>query len=341
MPHRKSVSLAGAFSVLCCAYPALAQQEVDFAKELGNVADGVIVIETHPTDQVLVFKGGTHYLAGRELVIRAPLIRIDETTTIQSFDPSSSPNVVGGAPAQAGGGAGGGAWGCTESEILFPSFNGFRKKKIRTCNRHGEIGKTGFQGQKGTDGTPAKPISLVVEKVLGTGKLVLIGNGKRGGEGQKGGTGGTGGRGANGTNRGGDVFCGGSSTPLDGGGGGPGGTGGPGGPGGMGGQGAQISLSANLRQITSLHETIAASWVEKLKGVAELSDIRSLASAEAGSGGKGGAKGDPGPPGGGGDAGKDSHCGGGSKVGAPGSPGQPGQLGADGPTGPKGIVVFN
>ncbi|TGT93876.1 MULTISPECIES: hypothetical protein [unclassified Mesorhizobium] len=326
---------AGLASVLAFAAGKALAAEIKFSDVVQNIADNTIVIEVD-ADDVLVFDGGNVDLGGKNLLINAPRLKAIDITVVRSFDPEVRPPTVEGEAAQGQAGANGGSWGCTTLKIggLFGT--------ITVCSRDGQIGQTGNTGEGGRQGAPSGKIVITAAAIEGDGKLVVIGNGQSGGKGQQGGKGGDGGRGANGTNRGGDVFCNGSQTPLNGGAGGRGGPGGIGGTGGIGGAGAEIVLSSALQEATRTYDTIDLGWLSSMEAAEaeKLASVRLMVAAPGGLFGIGGEPGTPGDGKAGGDPGKGGHCGGGSDPGAPGRPGDPGQKGSDGSLGPAGSIRF-
>ena len=91
---------------------ALAETAVPFEQvfNLGN--DQGIRIELDPSDDVLVFNGGTYILWGRNLEIHAGRIQVNADTIIQAFPRGSLPDLASdGAPGAAGANGGNGGPG--------------------------------------------------------------------------------------------------------------------------------------------------------------------------------------------------------------------------------------
>src|ERR1044072_3334095 len=82
---RLILRLAAFFVLLLSAHAASAQTVVPFDQLINLGNDQGIMIELDPTDDVLVFNGGTFILWGRNLEIHAGRIRVNADTIIQSF----------------------------------------------------------------------------------------------------------------------------------------------------------------------------------------------------------------------------------------------------------------
>jgi hypothetical protein len=138
---------------------AVAETAVPFEQvfNLGN--DQGIRIELDPTDDVLVFNGGTYILWGRNLEIHAGRIQVNADTIIQAFPRGSLPDLASdGAPA--GPGANGG------------------------------------NGGPGYPGIAAGTVLIRGTLIEGSGRLIILNDGMDGGAGGSGGPGGPGAAGA-------------------------------------------------------------------------------------------------------------------------------------------------
>ena len=312
--------------------------DLDFGGLFANVTDNVIVVETAP-DDVLVFGGGVFTLDGRQLIIRAPSVRIDAPTVIRSFAPASAPLPIDGTPQVAPQGARGNTWGCRDVEIRI--FGARLTRQV--CERDGQTGNVGTVGAGGSTGAPANSIELSVGATSGTSSLYVIANGQRGGKGQQGGKGGPGGGGIDGANRGGDAFCRGQNRQLNGSRGGNGGQGGPGGQGGVGGAAGTIVANVGTdTPVVAIDESQFASanydapWDAVPPAPATI--LLAVPGGLGGDGGNPGIGGDGVP---GGSGGGRSHCGGGGDPGAAGQPGPDGAAGPVGPSAPWGVITIN
>ncbi|MGH6894253.1 MAG: hypothetical protein ACREEP_18560 [Dongiaceae bacterium] len=200
--------------------PAAAEdalREVYFHDLAKNRIGNVIIAQTNPETEILVFSGGELALEGDNLVIIARHARIDGDTIIRSFrQPARA--ALPGEPHQAAGGA-----------------NGANK------GDPGGNGAAGASGIAGNNGASAGKVVLRIGEVTGRGRLIVDLYGQGGGKGQNGGQGGDGGKGRDGKAR----VCGGAD-PQDGGDGGWGGIGGQGGAGGRGGNGGIVVYSKAL-----------------------------------------------------------------------------------------------
>jgi hypothetical protein len=197
----------------------------DLAKaRIGNM----IIVQTNPETEILVFNGGELALEDGNLIIIARRARIDADTTIRSFTLRAKLPKPG-EPNQAARGVD----GMKEGE-------------------RGGNGAPGGSGVAGDDGAAAGKVVLRLGEVAAKGRLIVDVSGQGGGKGQDGGQGGDGGNGRNGRPR----VCGGEG-PQDGGDGGWGGIGGQGGPGGRGGNGGIVVYSEALAPlIASKHVVI-------------------------------------------------------------------------------------
>jgi len=154
-PLRQILRLAAFVALLVAAEAASAQTVVPFDQvfNLGN--DQGIRIELDPTDDVLVFNGGTFILWGRNLEIHAGRVRVNADTIIQAFPKGSLPDLAeDGAP--------------------------------------GAPGQNGGDGGSGYSGIPAGTVLLRATSIEGTGRLIILNDGMDGGAGGNGGPGGAG-----------------------------------------------------------------------------------------------------------------------------------------------------
>lgn len=191
--------------------------EVFFHDLARNRVGNVIVVQTNPETEVLVFNGGELALEGGNLIVIARHARIDADTVIRSFT-IAAPAAKPGMPNQAARGAD----GMGEGEP-------------------GGKGAPGGSGVPGENGAAAGKLVLRIGEVAGNGRLIVELAGQAGGKGQRGGQGGDGGNGRNGRAR----VCG-AAEPHNGGDGGWGGIGGQGGQGGRGGNGGIVIYSKAL-----------------------------------------------------------------------------------------------
>jgi hypothetical protein len=148
--------------VLAAAKTAAAQTVVPFDQVFNLGTDQGIRIELDPTDDVLVFNGGTFILWGRNLEIHAGRIRVNADTIIQAFPKGSLPDLA-------------------------------------EDGEPGEPGQQGGDGGPGYPGIPAGTVLLRATSIEGTGRLIILNDGMDGGAGGNGGPGGpglTGGRGS-------------------------------------------------------------------------------------------------------------------------------------------------
>jgi hypothetical protein len=143
---------------IVASHAALAETAVPFEQvfNLGN--DQGIRIELDPTDDVLVFNGGTYILWGRNLEIHAGRIQVNADTIIQAFPRGSLPDL-------ASDGAPGGA------------------------------GANGANGGPGYPGIAAGTVLIRGTSIEGSGRLIILNDGMDGGAGGNGGSGGPGGLG--------------------------------------------------------------------------------------------------------------------------------------------------
>jgi hypothetical protein len=271
-----------------------------FFKDLiKNKIDNVIVINTHPVDETLVFEDLEYVLEGAGLSLFAGAIEIQGNPVIKAYGYGTHP------PA--------------DRTVAKRGPNGTNGQG---GGRHGGSGKKpgrpGAKGATGATGYHAGRIELRVFEVLGDGVLTIDNNGTIGGIGGKGGPGGRGGKGAGGRDRGGNAVCSNDRTPGNGGAGGAGGDGGKGGTGGAGGNGGTILYGRALDKAIANHKIVL--------------------SAAGGPGGPGGAGGARGPGGVGGSGGESSDCGGGGDGGADGPRGNTGPTGDTGLDGQDGAI---
>jgi hypothetical protein len=186
----------------------------DLAKtRVGNM----VIVQSNPETEILVFSGGELVLEGANLVVVARHARIDGDTVIRAFSQAARLPKPG-YPNQAARGAD----GMKEGD-------------------NGGNGAPGGAGVTGDEGAAAGKVVLRIGEVSGKGRLIVDMSGQGGGRGQNGGQGGDGGNGRNGRAR----VCGGEE-PQNGGDGGWGGIGGQGGQGGRGGNGGIVDYSAAL-----------------------------------------------------------------------------------------------
>jgi hypothetical protein len=186
----------------------------DLAKtRVGNM----VIVQSNPETEILVFSGGELVLEGANLVVVARHARIDGDTVIRAFSQAARLPKPG-YPNQAARGAD----GMKEGDS-------------------GGNGAPGGAGVTGDEGAAAGKVVLRIGEVSGKGRLIVDMSGQGGGKGQNGGQGGDGGNGRNGRAR----VCGGDE-PQNGGDGGWGGIGGQGGQGGRGGNGGIVDYSAAL-----------------------------------------------------------------------------------------------
>lgn len=141
--------------LLLSAHAASAQTVVPFDQVFNLGDDQGIRIELDPSDDVLVFNGGTFILWGRNLEIHAGRIRVNADTIIQAFPKGSLPDLAeDGAPGEAGG--------------------------------------NGGDGGPGYPGIPAGTVLLRATSIEGSGRLIILNDGMDGGAGGNGGPGGSG-----------------------------------------------------------------------------------------------------------------------------------------------------
>jgi hypothetical protein len=202
----------------------------DLAKaHVGNM----IIVQTNPETELLVFNGGELALEGGNLIVVARHARIDADTVIRSFTVPIKPAKPG-MPNQAARGADGMKEGAD-----------------------GGKGASGASGVSGEDGASAGKVVLRIGEISGDGRLIVELSGQSGGKGQQGGQGGDGGNGSNGP----EGKCG--AAAQKGGDGGWGGIGGQGGQGGRGGNGGIVVYSKAMTPlIRSKHFVIATAGGE-------------------------------------------------------------------------------
>jgi hypothetical protein len=160
---RHFAAWAGAMlAALSASHATLAETAVPFDQvfHLGN--DQGIRIELDPTDDVLVFNGGTYILWGRNLEIHAGRIQVNADTIIQAFPRGSLPDLASdGAP--------------------------------------GGPGADGGNGGPGYPGIAAGTVLIRGTSIEGSGRLIILNDGMDGGAGGNGGAGGLGGLGGPGS----------------------------------------------------------------------------------------------------------------------------------------------
>lgn len=187
---------------------------ISLAQYMGDVVDGVIVVEP-PPDRVLVVPLGDLRLNGLSLRVLANTVCIPGRARLLSFTPAQTPPTVQGVGDT-------GQQGSTSA-----------------------TGQTGGTGREGVAGSSASLVELIVTgQVLGAGRWEINTSGMKGGQGQTGGLGGTGGNGDQGRPR----LCG-KQGPGDGGPAGQGGTGGTGGTGGRGGNAAPVHVNDRVMEM--------------------------------------------------------------------------------------------
>lgn len=192
-------------------------REVYFHDLARTRVGNMIIVQSNPETEVLVFSGGELVLEGGNLIVVARHARLDGDTVIRAFTLETRLPKPG-EPNQAARGAD----GMKEGD-------------------NGSNGAPGGVGVTGDEGAAAGKVVLRIGDVSGNGRLIVDLSGQGGGKGQNGGQGGDGGNGRNGRAR----ICGGDA-PQDGGAGGQGGIGGQGGQGGRGGNGGIVVYSAAL-----------------------------------------------------------------------------------------------
>ena len=156
--------LAAFLVAIAASNAASAETAVPFDQvfNLGN--DQGIRIELDPTDDLLVFNGGTYILWGRNLEIHAGRIQVNADTIIQAFPRGSLPDL-------ASDGAPGGA------------------------------GANGGNGGPGYPGIAAGTVLIRGTSIEGSGRLIILNDGMDGGAGGDGGPGGPGGLGGPGADK--------------------------------------------------------------------------------------------------------------------------------------------
>jgi hypothetical protein len=226
IPHATSRAIiAGACMLagLGCAGTASAEdvlREVYFHDLAKSRVGNMIIVQSNPETEVLVFSGGELVLEGASLIVVARHARIDGETMIRAFTQTVQLPKPG-HPDQAARGVD----GMKEGD-------------------NGGNGAPGGSGVSGDEGVSAGKVVLRIGEISGNGRLIVDMSGQGGGKGQDGGQGGDGGNGRNGRPR----VCGGDE-PQDGGNGGWGGIGGQGGQGGRGGNGGIVVYSAALKPL--------------------------------------------------------------------------------------------
>ena len=152
---RRSVRLAALLAAIAASKAALAETAVPFEQvfNLGN--DQGIRIELDPSDDVLVFNGGTYILWGRNLEIHAGRIQVNADTIIQAFPRGTVDDLSSdGAP--------------------------------------GAAGANGGHGGPGYPGIAAGTVLIRGTSIEGSGRLIILNDGMDGGAGGHGGPGGPG-----------------------------------------------------------------------------------------------------------------------------------------------------
>lgn len=195
-------------------------REVYFHDLIQTRVGNMIIVQSNPETEVLVFSGGELALGGDNLIVIARHARFDGDTTIRAFTQTVRLPKPG-SPNQAARGVDG----------------------MKDGDRGGN-GAPGGSGVTGDEGAAAGKVVLRIGEISGQGRLIVDMSGQGGGQGQDGGQGGDGGNGRNGRAR----VCGGDE-PQDGGDGGWGGIGGQGGQGGRGGNGGIVTYSAALKPL--------------------------------------------------------------------------------------------
>jgi hypothetical protein len=147
--------LAALVLVLAASGGASAQTVVPFDQVFNLGDDQGIRIELDPTDDVLVFNGGTFILWGRNLEIHAGRIRVNADTIIQAYPKGSLPDLA-------------------------------------TDGTPGTPGENGSDGGPGYPGIPAGTVLIRATSIEGTGRLIILNDGMDGGPGGHGGPGGAG-----------------------------------------------------------------------------------------------------------------------------------------------------
>ena len=161
--------LAACFVALIAGRTALAETAVPFEQvfNLGN--DQGIKIELDPSDDVLVFNGGTFILWGRNLEIHAGRIRVNADTIIQSFPRGTVGDLAtDGAPGGAGanGNPGGAGYaGIAAGTVLIrgTSIEGSGRLIVLNDGMDGGAGGSGGAGGQGTQGGPGSNTQCTCE----------------------------------------------------------------------------------------------------------------------------------------------------------------------------------
>jgi hypothetical protein len=154
----KPLRPAALLIAMVAAKAAMAQTAVPFDQvfNLGN--DQGIRIELDPSDDVLVFNGGTYILWGRNLEIHAGRIRVNADTIIQAFPRGSLPDLASdgeqGAPGAPGGNGGPGYPGIAAGTVLIrgTSIEGSGRLIILNDGMDGGAGGNGGPGGRGGPG---------------------------------------------------------------------------------------------------------------------------------------------------------------------------------------------
>ena len=199
----------------------------DLAKtRVGNM----IIVQSNPESEILVFSGGDLALEGGNLIVVARRARFDGDTVIRAFT--------------------------LDTRLPKPGYPNQAARGVDGMKEgdNGGNGAPGGAGVTGDEGAAAGKVVLRIGDISGNGRLIVDMSGQGGGKGQNGGQGGDGGNGRNGRAR----VCGGDA-PQNGGDGGWGGIGGQGGQGGRGGNGGIVVYSAALTPlIESKHFVVTA-----------------------------------------------------------------------------------
>jgi hypothetical protein len=147
--------LSALLVAIVASHAALAETAVPFEQvfNLGN--DQGIRIELDPTDDVLVFSGGTYILWGRNLEIHAGRIQVNADTVIQAFPRGSLPDLA-------------------------------------SDGARGGLGASGGNGGPGYPGIAAGTVLIRGASIEGSGRLIILNDGMDGGAGGNGGSGGPG-----------------------------------------------------------------------------------------------------------------------------------------------------
>ncbi|WP_162917507.1 hypothetical protein [Dongia deserti] len=157
---RPLLHLGAVAAAIIASKAALAETAVPFEQvfNLGN--DQGIRIELDPSDDVLVFNGGTYILWGRNLEIHAGRIQVNADTIIQAFPRGSLSDLARdgapGAPGANGGNGGPGYPGIAAGTVLIrgTSVEGSGRLIILNDGMDGGAGGNGGPGGPGVAGGP-------------------------------------------------------------------------------------------------------------------------------------------------------------------------------------------